>query len=1404
MMLYTGQTIDSTFILDSLLGQSEFGDLYLSRRLEAQEMPLALKIIDVSLISSRLDSIIRFRNETEKLQTLKSPHLANILSTGKWQDTYYIAREYYPGRTLFDTIQKRRKQQSGNFSIDETVRIVLKIARGLSDLHQQGILYHNLKPQNVLLVNDQINAIRLLDTGLSHIKNYSRLCTACEDVSLLSYISPEKTGLLRRNAGPASDLYGLGILFFELLTGKLPFQGKTPEKIIHQHLAVLPPHPSELNPHVPHVLDQILLKLLSKEPDARYQSATGLIEDLEKFLAAPTHESFLIGQNDLASPYNFHIKSIGRDEDLRALKNLYQLLLDEKKSRLAFISARSGMGKTKILTELREMLLLRFEPSYTFQASEASRSLPFAAFTALLKDKLPRLELSVLKKQVSVFFQENQPLLINIFPFLSDFFSFENPKNAPVHNYQREELFTQLEAFFSLIFSDEGKITLLIDDIQWLDPESFSFILFLMNRSSALPWFFALSENTDKSERQYLHLLQDQEIPFSYLELKPLKPEQILLLTQQILQQKELFPPTFYQILEEQTLGVPFHLLELLKKAINAGALSHTDDKWEFSPLIFQQLNEQKDLYTLLLSRIRTLPPTSQKILSFASVIGQSFSLDFLDRLLSSIGLNVSLNQIISALDLGLKEQLLESTSLPLSNDYQFYHDKVKDVFYGFLSAIEVKDAHFKAASLLREKDESDDTLFLITYHYQKSGNSELFQRYNEKAYQLAKKRFALMQAADHLQLSIDFQISQNKITPELAEQILELSNLFQLTTKIRDSLSYLEKALHWAKTNNWQDKTVHILTHIGAGYYLLDNPKESLKHYQEALSLMDAQGESYHEAAPYTFIAYIYYFGYELKEVEFYLSKALPFLASSSLEIKLRTHGLLSWVHALRGKREEALSDLKQLEVLEQELSNPVLLSHYYHYISVCYSFLGTDYQKAHANALLSYENSIKSNYKAYQYAALFSQGFALLGMGEYPQALSFLERGIDFSNQHRIMIGIHNYYGYQALSYFWLGDLEKAQQLSQYYLSDKSKIHGKLAIMLFLLIQAAFQYYQDHLDDCEKTLNEGLTLFQKTDLAMLGVMFMRFSGYLAQKTGNGSRLENANRKLTLLLKERPALLNQKNQADQFIQHLENLKKSNPSLGLDDQFSEEIKEKFQLKNIVQLSQLLSSLQDLDQLLSTIMEKALEITGAERGILMSFDAEKKSWTYEIYHQFKEKDKGVLQESILKKIEATHMGLVFNSPTQEQEFFENKRPKRQQIRSALLSPLIFNKQLTGLLYLDSKLLKNLFTPKDLDILRVFTSQVALILQGAILFTRSQQASNSVQDFTDTPRVHMLCKKYKISDREKDIISLLLKGHKNSQISKLLFISPSTVKVHIYNIYQKIEVKNRIELSNFFKE
>ncbi|PKL11788.1 MAG: hypothetical protein CVV50_05225 [Spirochaetae bacterium HGW-Spirochaetae-6] len=425
-------------------------------------------------------------------------------------------------------------------------------------------------------------------------------------------------------------------------------------------------------------------------------------------------------------------------------------------------------------------------------------------------------------------------------------------------------------------------------------------------------------------------------------------------------------------------------------------------------------------------------------------------------------------------------------------------------------------------------------------------------------------------------------------------------------------------------------------------------------------------------------------------------------------------------------------------------------------------------------------------------------------MGMGEYPQALSFLERGIDFSNQHRILIGIHNYYGYQALTYFWLGDLERALQLSQYYLSDKSKIHGKLAIMLFLLIQAASQYYQDHLEDCEKTVNEGLAIFQKTDLAMLGVMFLRFYCYLAQKAGNSTRVENITRKLTLLLKERPALVNQKNQADKFIEHLENLKKSNPSLALDDQFSEEIKEKFQLKNIVQLSQLLSSLQDLDQLLSTIMEKALEITGAERGILMSFDAEKKSWTYEVYYQFKEKDKGVLQESILKKIETTHTGLVFNSPTQEQEFFENKRPKRQQIRSALLSPLIFNKQLTGLLYLDSKLLKNLFTPKDLEILRVFTSQVALILQGAILFTRSQQASNPDQDFTDTPRAHMLCKKYKISDREKDIISLLLKGHKNSQISKLLFISPSTVKVHIYNIYQKIEVKNRIELSNFFKE
>ncbi|MCK4469452.1 MAG: serine/threonine protein kinase, partial [Desulfobacterales bacterium] len=265
-------TIPNYDIIEKL-GEGPQSIVYKAFYKKSPHRPLLLKILKATSLSE--DQKRHFRQKIEHLKVLHDPRLITPLSFKVRGNVRFFTRDYFNGITLDEWAEKQTKITLNNF-----FTIACELAETLNKVHEAGIIHGGIKPHNILIEPESLD-IRLIDfitpldvKDLSHFI-YDR--SFMEDT--LAYTSPEQTGRINHRVGFSSDLYSLGITFYQLLTGRLPFFSTDPLELIHSHLAEEAPSVHELNPEVPPVLSKIMAKLMLKQPEKRYQSAFGLLAD---------------------------------------------------------------------------------------------------------------------------------------------------------------------------------------------------------------------------------------------------------------------------------------------------------------------------------------------------------------------------------------------------------------------------------------------------------------------------------------------------------------------------------------------------------------------------------------------------------------------------------------------------------------------------------------------------------------------------------------------------------------------------------------------------------------------------------------------------------------------------------------------------------------------------------------------------------------------------------------------------------------------------------------------------------------------------------------------------------------------------------------------------------------------
>ncbi len=263
---------DGRYRIVRKLGAGGMADVYLA---EDQELGrrVAIKILN-NRHSNDAQFIERFRREAKNAAALNHPNIVSIYDRGEAEHTYYIAMEYLDGRTLKELVVGR-----GPAPVNVAVEYARQILSALRFAHRHGIVHRDIKPHNVLV--DREGRVKVTDFGIARAGT-SQMTEAGSIVGTAQYLSPEQAR--GTEVDQRSDLYSLGIVLYELLTGQTPFDGDTPVEIAMKHLSATPRPPSQIRRDVPRDLDMVVMRALAKDPDARYQSADEMEADLERAL----------------------------------------------------------------------------------------------------------------------------------------------------------------------------------------------------------------------------------------------------------------------------------------------------------------------------------------------------------------------------------------------------------------------------------------------------------------------------------------------------------------------------------------------------------------------------------------------------------------------------------------------------------------------------------------------------------------------------------------------------------------------------------------------------------------------------------------------------------------------------------------------------------------------------------------------------------------------------------------------------------------------------------------------------------------------------------------------------------------------------------------------------------------
>ena len=606
------------------------------------------------------------------------------------------------------------------------LRLAISIVVALGKLHQRGLVHKDIKPANIL-VNQVTGAVKLTRFGIaSRLPRERQAPTPPEFIAgTLAYMAPEQTGRMNRSVDSRSDLYAFGVTLYQMLTGSLPFTATDPMEWVHCHIARKPMPPSERVENVPTQVSVIIMKLLAKTAEERYQTASGLERDLRRCLADWERQGriddFPLGQGDTPDRLLIPEKLYGREREVKTLLDAFERIVQSGAPELVLVSGYSGIGKSSVVNELHKAMV---PPRGLFAAGkfdQYKRDVPYAtlaqAFQGLIRWVLGKSEVELARWRAVLLeaLSPNGRLMIDLVPELKLILG-EQPlvPQLPPQDAQRrfQLVFRRLIGVFARA---EHPLALFLDDLQWLDAATLDLLEDLLTRSDLkhLILIGAYRDNevtTAHPLMRKLDVIKTAGAKVAEIKLAPLAREHLGQLMADALRcELERFAP-LAQLVHEKTGGNPFFAIQFISSLAEEGMLTFDHDvggwSWDLDRIHAKGYTD--NVVDLMVTKLTRLSAETQNALQIMACLGNLAEITTLAIVLGS-----SEEQVHSTLWPSVCQDLLER----LASAYRFVHDRIQEAAYSLIPEESRAAAHLRIGRLLvshTPPDKREEAIFEI------------------------------------------------------------------------------------------------------------------------------------------------------------------------------------------------------------------------------------------------------------------------------------------------------------------------------------------------------------------------------------------------------------------------------------------------------------------------------------------------------------------------------------------------------------------------------------------------------------------------------------------------------------------------------------------------------------------
>ncbi|WP_425335102.1 AAA family ATPase [Nostoc punctiforme] len=797
--------------------------------------------------------LTRYRQEYKITRSLNLEGVVKAYSQQDYQRTLVILLEDFGGESLEQWMHKR-PDIFCPMSLSTFLGLAIAICDILGKIHAANVIHKDINPGNIVL-NLDTGVIKIIDFGIA--TQFNRTNPTFNNLHVLegtlAYLSPEQTGRMNRLLDYRTDFYSLGVTFYELLTGQLPFPTTDVLELVHCHIAKHPIPPNEINTTIPKPVSDIILKLMAKNAENRYQSAWGIKADLE-ICAEQLEEigqisSIQLALQDVCDRFQIPQKLYGRDKEVAillaafvrvacpesnpvaALPNNSETTSQREQTgnskfqvEMMLVSGYAGIGKSALVQEIYKPITQKRGYFISGKFDQFQRNIPYSAIAVALQKLVRQLlsepdeEVQQWRSRLLTALGSNGQLIIDVIPEVELIIG-KQPPVPEVGATEAQNRFNRVFGQFVRVFcSAEHPLVIFLDDLQWIDSATLNLIELILLDEQAQSLFLigAYRDNEVKPTHPLALMLERlrkqgvvlQEIILAPLTLGPLNQ----LIAETLHRNADIVRPLAELVLRK-TEGNPFFVNEFLRMLYSENLLTFDAEHlcWQWNITDIQAQNITDNVVELLLIQLNKLPGNTQQILQLAACIGAEFNLDTLSIVCDKPPETV-FQDLLAAIQVGLIQPLSELDENLLIQEYKFLHDRVQQAAYVLIDESHKQVVHLQIGRNLLKEALAD---------------------------RLSNRLFEIV---DHLNHGIEL-ITNQAERDEIARLNLMAGQKAKAAIAYGTAQNYLAMGRAWLADSSWQtnyDLALELYTETTEAAYLCGE-FENVEHWAEAI-LQDAK----------------------------------------------------------------------------------------------------------------------------------------------------------------------------------------------------------------------------------------------------------------------------------------------------------------------------------------------------------------------------------------------------------------------------------------------------------------------------------------------------------------------------------------------------------------------------------